>query len=77
MVWSLALRPDDAKQDPVVYGTKFGIVFLAEGPRIASIQKGFDCFGLYHPGLEKARLSVDRRAPVSTAGCASGMRGSA
>ena len=35
MVWSLALRPDDAKQDPVVYGTKFGVVFLAEGPRTA------------------------------------------
>ena len=33
MVWSLALRPDDAKEDPVVYGTKFGVVFLAEGPR--------------------------------------------
>ena len=32
MVWSLALRPDDAKQDPVVYGTKFGVVFLAEDP---------------------------------------------
>ena len=29
VVWSLALRPDDAKQDPVVYGTKFGAVFLA------------------------------------------------
>ena len=37
MVWSLALRPDDAKQDPVVYSTKFGVVFLAEGPRTASI----------------------------------------
>ena len=55
VVWSLALRPDDAKQDPVVYGTKFGVVFLAEGPRTASIQKGFDCFGLYHPGLERER----------------------
>ena len=53
MVRSLALRPDDAKQGPVVYSTKFGIVFLAEGPRTASIQKGFDCFGLYHhPGLD-------------------------
>ena len=51
VVWSLALRSDDAKQDPVVYGTKFGVVFLAEGPRTASIQKCFDCFGLYHPGL--------------------------
>ena len=37
MVWSLALRSDDAKQDPVVYGTEFGVVFLAEGPRTASI----------------------------------------
>ena len=53
MVLSLALRPDDTKQDPVVYGTKFGVVFLAEGPCTASIQKGFDCFGLYHPGLER------------------------
>ena len=40
VVWSLALRSDDAKQDPVVYGTKFGVVFLAEGPRTASIQEG-------------------------------------
>ena len=31
MVWSLALCPDDAKQDPVVYGAKFGVVFLAKG----------------------------------------------
>ena len=53
MVWSLALRPDHAKQDPVVYGTMFGVVFLAEGPCTASIQKSFDCFGLYHPGLEE------------------------
>ena len=52
VVWSLALRPDDAKQDPVVYGTNFGVVFLEEGPHTASIQKGFDCFGLYHPSLE-------------------------
>ena len=67
MVWSLALRLDDAKQDPVMYGTKFGVVFLVEGPCTASMQKVFDCFGLYHPGLERARLSVGRRAPVSTA----------
>ena len=51
MVWSLALRLDDAKQDPVVYGAEFGIVFL-EGPRTASIQEGLDCLGLYHLGLE-------------------------
>ena len=31
------------------------IVFPAEGPRTASIQKGFDCLGLYHPGLEGER----------------------
>ena len=55
VVWSLALRSGDAKQDPVVYGTKFGVVFLAEGPRTASIQEGFDCFGLYHRGLERER----------------------
>ena len=36
MVWSLALRSDDAKQDPVVYGTKFSVVFLAEGPHVSS-----------------------------------------
>ena len=58
VVWSLALRPDDAKQDhPVMYGTKFGVVvFLAEDPHTtASIHKGFDWFGLYHPGLEGER----------------------
>ena len=41
MVWSLALCLDDAKQDPVAYGAEFGVVvFLAEGPRTASIQEG-------------------------------------
>ena len=39
VVWSLALCPDDAKQDPVVYGAEFGVVFLAKGPRTASIQR--------------------------------------
>ena len=38
MVWSLALCPDNAKQDPVVYGAEFGVVLLAKGPRTASIQ---------------------------------------
>ena len=37
MVSSLALCPDDAKQDPMVYGVVFGVVFLAESPRTASI----------------------------------------
>ena len=47
MVWSLALRPDDAKQDPVVYGAEFGVEFLAEGPRIASIQEGIMLLKMY------------------------------
>ena len=55
MVWSLALRPDDAKQDPVVYGAEFGVVLLAESLRTASIQEGLDCPGLYHSGLEEER----------------------
>ena len=39
MVWSLALCLDDTKQDPVVYGAEFGVVFLAKGcSRTASIQ---------------------------------------
>ena len=62
MVWSLALRPDDAKPDLVVYRAEFGVVFLAEGPRTASLQKGSDCLGLYHSGLEgerDSRLAVE------------------
>ena len=56
MVWSLALCPDDAKQDPVVYGAEFSEVFLAEGPRTASIQEGLHCLDFfYHPGLEGER----------------------
>ena len=55
MVWSLALRPDDAKQNPMVYGAEFGVVFLVEGPRTASIQEGLDCPGLDHSGLEGER----------------------
>ena len=48
MVWCLAPCPDDVKQDPVVYGAEFGVVFMAKGPRTASIQEGLDCLGLYH-----------------------------
>ena len=55
MIWSLALCPDDAKKDPVVYGAEFGVVFLAEGLRTSSIQEGLDCLGLYHSGLEGER----------------------
>ena len=43
------LCPDDAKQDPVVYGAEFCVVFLEKGPRTASIQEGF---GLYQSDLE-------------------------
>ena len=46
MVWSLALCPDGAKRDPVVYGAEFGVVFLAKCPRTASIQEGLACLGL-------------------------------
>ena len=55
MVWSLAMRLDDAKQDPVVYRAEFGVVFPAEGPRTVSIQEALDCLGLYHSGLEGER----------------------
>ena len=53
MVWSLALSLDDAKQDPVVHGAEFGLVFLAKSPRTASIQQeDLDCLSLYHSDLE-------------------------
>ena len=55
MVWSLALRPKDANQDPVLYGAEFGVVFLVEGPRTVSIQDGLDCLGLYNSGPEGER----------------------
>ena len=55
MVWSLALYPDDTKQDSVVYGAAFGVVFLAKGPRTASIQERLDCLRLNHSGLEGER----------------------
>ena len=55
MVWSLALRPDDAKQDPVMYSAEFGVVFLAKGSRTPSIQASLDCLGLYHSDLEGKR----------------------
>ena len=55
MVWSLALCPDDAKQDAVVYGAEFSVAFLAEGPRASSIQEDLEYLGLYHSGLEGER----------------------
>ena len=55
MVWSLALYPDDTKQDSVAYGAEFGVVFLANGPRTAFAQAGLDCLGPYHSGLEGER----------------------
>ena len=56
MVWSLALCPDDAKQDPVVYGAEFGVVLLAKGARTASIQEGLECLGLHQSSLERERF---------------------
>ena len=55
MVWSLAPCPDDTKQDSVVYGAEFGVVFLTEGPRTASIQEGLDCLRVNHSCLERER----------------------
>ena len=52
MVWSLVLCPDDAKKNPVVYGAEFGVVFLTESLRTASIQAGLDCLDLCYSGLE-------------------------
>ena len=52
MLWFLTPRPDDAKQDLVVYGTEFGVVFVATGLRSTSVQDGLDCLRLYHSGLE-------------------------
>ena len=52
MVWSFLLRPDDTKQDPVVNGAEFGVVFLEKSPRTACIREGLDCLGLYHLGLK-------------------------
>ena len=54
MVWSLALCPDYTKQDSVVYGAKFGVVFLSKGPRTASIQEGIICLRLNHSGLRES-----------------------
>ena len=65
MVWLLALRPDDAKQDSVVFDTKFGVVFLAEGSRTASIQEGLDCLGLYHSDLQHARVRLAISTDIS------------
>ena len=49
------LCPDDAEQDPVVYGAEFGllIVFLAKGPYNSSIQEGLHCLDLDHSALER------------------------
>ena len=55
MIWSLALYSDDTKQDSMVYGAEFGVMFLAKGPRTASIQEGSDCLDHNHSGLEGER----------------------
>ena len=55
MVRSLALYPDDAKQESVVYGAEFGVVFLAKAPRTASKQEDLDCLSLHQSDLERER----------------------
>ena len=42
MVWSGLLRcaPDDAKQDPVVYGAEFGVVLLARRVHVLHPYRG-------------------------------------
>ena len=69
MVWSLALCPDDTKQDSVVYGVEFGLVFLAKGPRTASIQESLDCLRLNHSGLEGERDFRTRSTGERGRGC--------
>ena len=60
MVWYLALCPDDTEQESVVYGAEFVVVFLAKGPRSASIQKGValqkrDCYNTNQSNHEVRR----------------------
>ena len=55
MVSSLALCPDNAKQDPAAYGVEFGVVFVAKGSRAAHIQEGPDCLDPYDSDLEGER----------------------
>ena len=55
MAWSLGLCPDYTKQDSVVYGAEFGVVFLAKDPRTASIEEGLDCLRLNNSDLEGER----------------------
>ena len=59
IVWSLALCLDNAKQDPVVYGEGFGVVFLTKCPRTTFIQYGLDCFGpnVFRVVLESATFT--------------------
>ena len=38
MGWSLALYPDNAKQNPVAYDAKFGVGSLAKGLHTTFIQ---------------------------------------
>ena len=48
MVWSPPLGQNYAKQDPVMYGVEFEIVFLAKGPRTVSVQYGLDWLSPCH-----------------------------
>ena len=79
MVWFLALCPDDAKHNSVVYGVEFGVVFLVTGSHSASIQEGLDCVGLYYLGFEEERyfgLVVElKKVPPDTHPACAGLPG--
>ena len=40
------------KEDPLVYGAEFVLVFLAKARRTASIQEGLECLGFHYLSLE-------------------------
>ena len=44
-----------AKQDPVMYGAEFDVVFVANGSRTTSIHDALECLDLYRLGLEEER----------------------
>ena len=53
--WPGPLRCAPMVRSQTRWCTEFDVVFLAKGPRTASIQEGLDCLGLYHSGLEGER----------------------
>ena len=61
MVGSLSSSPCSENAQPdniVVYGAKFGVVFLAKGPCRPPVQEGLDHFGFHNPHLKRGRPVV-------------------